>query len=39
VAAPVFRMDSKDFVKVGEIVKDIAQEVTLSLGGESKHGK
>lgn len=39
VAAPVFRMDSEDFPKVGEIVKNIAHEITLSLGGESKHGK
>ena len=39
VAAPVFRMDSENFPKMGETIKDIAHEVTLSLGGESKHGK
>jgi DNA-binding IclR family transcriptional regulator len=39
VAAPVFRMDSEDFAKVGEIVKDIAHQVSWSLGGGSTHGK
>ena len=36
IAAPAFRMDSEDFPKVGEMVKEIAHEVSLSLG---KHGK
>ena len=39
VAAPVFRMDSEVFPKVGEIVKNIAHEVSLSLGKGSNHSK
>jgi len=37
VAAPVFRMDSEDFPKVGGTVKNIAHEISLSLGGGSKN--
>jgi len=37
VAAPVFRMNSEDFPKVGESVKNIAHEISLSLGGGRKN--
>jgi len=37
VAAPVFRINSEDFPKVGESVKNIAHEISLSLGGGRKN--
>jgi len=33
IAAPAFRMRLKDFPKIGKIVKDIAYEVSMNLGG------